>query len=107
MLQLESNRLRYWVEKAKHEAVTAQLQKRIQEGAEAARSAGEATAEQLAMKDAALDDRDEQIAALTAKLAQSEQARTELETALQQTQQPCFTSRKRHRPGSNNVQCCL
>jgi predicted RNase H-like nuclease (RuvC/YqgF family) len=103
LLQMASSTQRYEAEAASQNAVIVQLQERIQKQLEAATSAAEAAAEQLAMKDAALDDRDEQIAALNAKLATSEQSRAGLEAALQQAQQSHTASRKRQRAGSINA----
>jgi predicted RNase H-like nuclease (RuvC/YqgF family) len=103
LLQMASSTQRYEAEPASQKAVIVQLQERIQKQLEAATSAAELAAEQLAMKDAALDDRDEQIAALNAKLAKSEQSRAGLEKALQQAQQSQTASRKRQRTGSNNL----
>jgi hypothetical protein len=54
------------------DATILELQDRIKEGLELARNAAAATAEQFALKKAALDCKDEQIAALTAQLAQLE-----------------------------------
>jgi hypothetical protein len=55
------------------DAVIMQLQECIKAGLQQAIGTAETTAQQVAMKDAALACRDEQIAALNAKLAQFEQ----------------------------------